>query len=87
MNIYDELRKIGLTHNQCDDVIELIEKLKSDNSEDYQNEFWDWMHKKGYGEKTCTGNWVYEGCDCGAHFHPTTQMLTGYIIEFMQDRG
>ncbi len=52
-----------------------------DNSPEYQKEFWAWMVKNNYA---CESDIIYDGNNYVTR--PTHQMLTGYILEFMQDR-
>ena len=53
-----------------------------DNSPEYQKEFWEWMEKNDYG---WSGYLICRNSDDG--ILPRHQMLLGYIIEFMQERG
>ena len=62
-----------------------------DNDPDYQREFWEWMEDNCHGTITIRDEpnlMQYPLCeDEHYNFPPLPQMLTGYIIEFMEERS
>ena len=53
-----------------------------DKDPDYQKEFWEWMAENGYGSNP--GHRL--GDHYSGYYTPQFQMLTGYILEFVQER-
>ena len=47
------------------------------------SDFWEWMEKKGYGEKNGEQILIYDAEDLLGV--PTNQMLIGYMMEYLRE--